>query len=136
MKPRNGQERGQDLVEYALVLPLFLFLAFSIIELSLLFFDYVTVSNAAREGARAGVVVPSDSCDLACVDARAEAAALSLTTGLLDDRLTVIVSHPDVDVIQVEVQYRAPLMTRMIIEALGGIGSVDITSTAFMVKEG
>jgi Flp pilus assembly protein TadG len=54
MNPRHGQERGQDLVEYALVLPLFLFLAFSIIELSLLFFDYITVSNAAREGARAG----------------------------------------------------------------------------------
>jgi len=26
MKPRSGQERGQDLVEYALILPLFLFL--------------------------------------------------------------------------------------------------------------
>lgn len=136
MKPRNGQERGQDLVEYALVLPLFLFLALSIIELSLLFFDYVTVSNAAREGARAGIVATSDACNRVCVDALAETAARRLTTGLLDERLTVIVTHPDVDVVQVEVQYRAPLLTRMIVEAVGGVGSVDISSAATMMSEG
>lgn len=136
MKPRYGQEEGQDLVEYALVLPLFLFLVLSIIELSILFFDYVTVSNAAREGARAGVFVASDACDASCVDDMAELAASRLTTGLLSDRLDVVVRHPDVDIIEVEVRYRAPLMTRMIFEVLGGSGSVEITSTATMVKEG
>lgn len=130
MNPRNGQERGQDLVEYALVLPLFLFLALSIIELSLLFFSYVTVSNAAREGARAGIVAVSD------VDAQAESAARDLTVGLIQERLNVIVTHPDPDVIQVEVQYSAPLLTRMIIEAVGGTGSVDLSSTATMMSEG
>lgn len=136
MNPRHGQERGQDLVEYALVLPLFLFLAFSIIELSLLFFDYITVSNAAREGARAGIVAVSDACDRGCVDNLAAAAARDLTTGLINDRLTVIVTHPDVDVVQVEVQYNAPLLTRMIIEAVGGAGSVELSSVAIMTSEG
>lgn len=136
MKPRYGQEKGQDLVEYALVLPLFLFLVLSIIELSLLFFDYVTVSNAAREGARAGVVVASDICDAGCVDDLAETAASRLTTGLLPERLNVFVRHPDVDVVEVEVRYQAPLLTRMIFEVLGGTGSVEISSTATMVKEG
>jgi len=136
MNPRNGQERGQDLVEYALVLPLFLFLALSIIELSLLFFDYVTVSNAAREGARAGIVAVSDICDRACVDALAESAARDMTVGLIADRLDVLVTHPDVDVVQVEVQYSAPLLTRMIVEAVGGAGSVELSSIATMMSEG
>ncbi len=136
MNPRHGQERGQDLVEYALVLPLFLFLAFSIIELSLLFFDYVTVSNAAREGARAGVVMPSDECDLSCVDGLAEAAARDLTAGLIIDRLDVSVTHPDTDQIRVEVRYRAPLLTQMVVEAVGGSGEVNIVSSAIMTREG
>ncbi|TXG87389.1 MAG: pilus assembly protein [Thermomicrobiales bacterium] len=136
MEPRYGQEEGQDLVEYALVLPLFFFLVLSIIELSLLFFDFVTVSNAAREGARAGVVVASDACDAGCVDDIAETAAGRLTTGLLPDRLDVFIRHPDVDIIEVEVRYQAPLLTRMIFEVLGGTGSVEISSTATMVKEG
>ncbi len=136
MKPRYGQEEGQDLVEYALVLPLFLFLVLTIIELSLLFFDYVTVSNAAREGARAGVVVTSQECDAGCVDGLAEAAASRLTTGLIADRLEVLVRHPDAGIVEVEVRYQAPLMTRLIFEVLGGSGSVEISSTATMVKEG
>ncbi len=136
MNPRSGQERGQDLFEYSLVLPLFLFLAFSIIELSLLFFNYVTVSNAAREGARAGIVLPSDECDLACVDELAVAAARDLTVGLISDRLDVVVTHPDTDQIQVEVRYSAPLLTGMVIEAVGGSGEVDIVSSAIMTREG
>jgi Flp pilus assembly protein TadG len=136
MNPRHGQERGQDLVEYALVLPLFLFLAFSIIELSLLFFDYVTVSNAAREGARAGIVMASNECNLACVDNLAEAAARDLTVGLIADRLDVFVTHPDTDQVQVEVRYSAPLITGMVIKAVGGSGEVDIVSSATMTREG
>jgi len=124
------------LVEYALVLPLFLFLAFSIIELSLLFFDYVTVSNAAREGARAGLVATSEACDQGCVDDLAETAARGMTVGLIAERVNVLVTHPDVDLVQVEVEYSAPLLTRMIIEAVGGAGSVDISSSATMMREG
>ena len=46
------------------------------------------------------------------------------------------VYDPDVDVVEVEVRYQAPLLTRMIVEVLGGTGSVEISSTATMVKEG
>lgn len=136
MNPRYGQERGQDLVEYALVLPFFLFLAFTIIELSLLFFNYVTVSNAAREGARAGIIAATDECDQACVDDLAAAASRSLTTGLLPEQLEITVSHPRTDMIRVDVRYSAPLLTRMVMQAVGGTGLVDITSSATMMREG
>ena len=39
MAKRMGAEAGQDLVEYALVLPLFLLLTMSIFEFGILFFQ-------------------------------------------------------------------------------------------------
>jgi Flp pilus assembly protein TadG len=49
-------ERGQSLVEFALVLmPLFLILL-GIIQFGFVFNSYVTITNAAREGARTGTV--------------------------------------------------------------------------------
>ena len=44
--------RGQSVVEFALVLPVFLIILMGIIEFGLLMSDYVIVVNAAREGAR------------------------------------------------------------------------------------
>ncbi len=45
-------ERGAELVEFALVLPIFLILVGGITDFARLFFSYETVTNAAREGAR------------------------------------------------------------------------------------
>ncbi|KUO51458.1 MAG: hypothetical protein APF76_13930 [Desulfitibacter sp. BRH_c19] len=49
-------KRGQALVELALVLPVFLLLLGGVVETSRVFFTYLTVNHAAREGARLGVV--------------------------------------------------------------------------------
>ena len=52
--------RGQSLVEFALVLlPLFL-LVLGIIQFGLVFNTYVTMTNAAREGARSGTIYVYD----------------------------------------------------------------------------
>jgi len=53
--------RGQSLVELALTLPVILLMLFGIIELGRAFLIYSEVSNAAREGARYGMVHPEDS---------------------------------------------------------------------------
>ncbi|NIN67006.1 MAG: hypothetical protein GTO63_20390 [Anaerolineae bacterium] len=53
VRGRNGQE-GQALVETTLMILVVLLLLMGIIEFGFLFFTYVRVSNAAREGARAG----------------------------------------------------------------------------------
>jgi Flp pilus assembly protein TadG len=50
---KTGQE-GQAMVETALIILVVLLLLMGIIEFGLLFFAYVRVSNATREGARAG----------------------------------------------------------------------------------
>lgn len=49
-------EKGQSLVEYAMVLPLLLLLIFGIIDFGRYFHAYLTVDHAGREAARAASV--------------------------------------------------------------------------------
>ncbi len=51
---RQGKTEGQALVETAVLLPFLLLLVMGIIEFGLIFYGYVRVSNATREGARTG----------------------------------------------------------------------------------
>lgn len=51
------RQAGAAAIEFALVLPLLLLLVFSIIEFSVALYDKAVITNAAREAARAGVVV-------------------------------------------------------------------------------
>ena len=59
MTPRSSasrRRRGQALVEFALVAPLFFLLLFGIIEAGRFIFYYETLNNATREGARYAIV--------------------------------------------------------------------------------
>jgi Flp pilus assembly protein TadG len=60
---RRSRERGQAMVEFAAVLlPLILILV-AIIQFGFLFSAYVGISNAAREGARAGTIYEYDASE-------------------------------------------------------------------------
>jgi hypothetical protein len=48
--------RGASAVEFALVLPLLIVILFGIIEFGLLMYNQAVITNASREGARAGIV--------------------------------------------------------------------------------
>jgi Flp pilus assembly protein TadG len=62
------QESGTTMLETAIVLPFLLLILFAIIESGILFGRYLTVTNAAREGAREAIVFQTD-CDPALVTA-------------------------------------------------------------------
>ncbi len=49
--------KGQSLVEFALVVPFFLFLVFAIIYCGMLFHDYSTLTGIARSAAREAAIV-------------------------------------------------------------------------------
>lgn len=51
---RRREDKGATLVETALILPLLVLLALGAAEIGFLVVDYLTVTNAAREGARTG----------------------------------------------------------------------------------
>ncbi|MEP7378182.1 MAG: TadE/TadG family type IV pilus assembly protein [Chloroflexota bacterium] len=67
-KLRRG--RGQSLVEFALVLPIFMFAVLGLIDVTRLVYLNSTLSQAAREGARTGSVEASyrGSSDSGCGD--------------------------------------------------------------------
>jgi len=50
------RQRGATAVEFAIVFPLLILLLFGIIEFSVILYDKAMITNASREGARAGIV--------------------------------------------------------------------------------
>lgn len=122
-----ASERGQDLVEMALILPLLLALLLGIIEFGVAVLRYNTVSNAAREGARAGVV--SD-----CEEAAVISATLRLTTGL-EPKPTVVPDSDD-DTCAVEVTYIHTLITGPFLETVFNITRpITLSATSSMIIE-
>jgi Flp pilus assembly protein TadG len=55
--------KGAELVEFALILPILLMLVFGVIDFGLATFDKAVITNAAREGARVGIVYRSPAAN-------------------------------------------------------------------------
>jgi len=121
-------QKGQDLVEYALIVPILLMLVLGTIDIANLVFSYDTISNAAREGARYGVIHPSDTAGIT-------AKTLNLTEGLQQSALNVTVSNPGGNTIQVKVIYDAPLFTGFLIDAVGGGSTLRLRASSTMQIE-
>jgi len=119
MLNRIRKEKGQDLLEFALLTPFFFLLTFSLIEFSLLYFQYSTIANAAREGARTGIVMPNALCDATCLDAQVASTAAAAAVGLNPDNLDIQVEHPSDSLITVVVTYDSGFITRMAAQAMG-----------------
>lgn len=83
----NRPQRGQSLVEFALILPVLMLVLMGIIQMGFVFNAYVTISNATREGARTATVYLYDRNLSVSVNdtARNEAArgALNSAMGML-----------------------------------------------------
>ena len=59
-----NSERGSQIVEGALVLPLLLLVVLGILDFGLLFWRFESVTNAAREGARVAILQGYDQADV------------------------------------------------------------------------
>ena len=68
MKRLFRREEGQTAIEFALAMPFILMFIFFIIDMALLGFSVVSVTNAVREGARCGAVGATDAAVIARVD--------------------------------------------------------------------
>jgi Flp pilus assembly protein TadG len=71
-------ERGQALVEFALVIPIFLMLLLGILQFGIIFNNYITLTDAARAGSRVAAVSRNDSCP----ECKAKAAVQDAANGL------------------------------------------------------
>ena len=73
-----GEERGQSMTEFAIVLPILVVLLFGIVQFGILFNNYVTLTDAARAGARAAAVSRQASDPIGTTDAAVRASASDL----------------------------------------------------------
>ncbi|HUT20020.1 MAG TPA: TadE family protein, partial [Anaerolineae bacterium] len=64
LKWRRKLKPGQGLVEFALVIPLLLFILVGMAEFARIFAIYSNLFNAAREGTRYGMVYPTDTAGI------------------------------------------------------------------------
>lgn len=109
-------EGGQSLVEFALVLPLLLLILSGIFQFGSIYNDYVVLQNAAREGARAGVIGKSD--------AEITNIIFSYTESLDPTRLTVTLDPAEGvrrsgDTLTVSIDYSLPITIGLLQPILG-----------------
>ncbi|MBU0704877.1 MAG: pilus assembly protein [Chloroflexi bacterium] len=110
MKNRKS-ERGQSLLEFALVLPVLLIVLAGVLDLGRLYFAYVAVTDAAGEGAAYAAIHPDDIGEII---RRAQDA----TGGMIeiDEGMVTIENNPSglSQAISVEVSYEFTLATPLI----------------------
>jgi Flp pilus assembly protein TadG len=114
--------RGSNLVEFALTLPVLLWLLFGIFDLGRAVFAQNVISNAAREGARYAITNPQDVDGIV---QRVEATAVGLDL----ENLTVQVEYPTATSVRVTVTYTFSAVTPLIGNLLGGPSTLHAAST-------
>ncbi len=65
---RGRPDRGQSLVEFSLVLPVFLVLLMSMMDFGFAYGQNLTIEYATREGARTGAALAAGNSTLPCAD--------------------------------------------------------------------
>ena len=126
VKKRSG-ERGQGLVELAVMLPLLLMITMGAVDLGRVFFSYVTIVNAAREGAICASL-PS------CTDNWQAAVDQEIGTtlpGAVTRTLSCTVSGCASGDVTVTVQYNFDAVTTAIVSS----GTLPISASATMVVQ-
>ena len=138
-KPHH--ERGQSLVELAFALPIFLILVFAIIDFSLGLRAWISITNAAREGARIGAI--HSTCE-EIEDRVVETSGGLIAAGDADDLITIDPDDCDWEpgssvIVTVEYEYEliTPLggMLSVFGDGLGLPSSINIQSTSDMRVE-
>ena len=147
---RKNGEKGQALVEFALLVPIFLLLLFAVVDFGMGFYSWITVTNAAREGARLGAVhaplnVASSPCfgkaslDQCIEDRVRDASDLTNEATKMTVTITNATGNPGQSVV-VKVDYDYDLITPLagLIDFMSGdtIGpTLNLSSTADMRLE-
>lgn len=84
---RLRSERGAELIEMALILPVLLLVLMGIVEFGFMFMRFVVITNAANEGARVAIL-PSYQAG----DAEARATTYAYTSGVPNGTVTAVMT--------------------------------------------
>ncbi|MFQ5858047.1 MAG: TadE/TadG family type IV pilus assembly protein [Anaerolineae bacterium] len=120
----HGQ-RGSNLVEFGLTVPVLLLILLAIFDMGRAVYAQNVLTHAAREGARYGTVAPDDSQGI-------EDQAKGLIIGLDVDSVTVLSEQPTSDIIRVTVTYEFTAVTPVIGQFLGQNGTITLQAVSSM----
>jgi len=129
------KEKGQELVEFALLLPLLLALLLGLMEFGIAVFRYNTIANVAREVARYSIVHRNDT---AAIDAYIASGLEHWTIGVDPADLEVTVTFeedPFRPLVRVVVTYQHHYITAPIIRAVGGNPNLNMQTESTMYSE-
>jgi len=131
------QPKGQDLLEYVLLLPFTLILLMVIFDMGRVTFYYSTISNASREAARFGVVHPCDSTGVIAI-------AKDRAIGINPDDISFVITWNPADcdpttpgsgTVTVSATFNFSPITPLVAALLGGGASLPLNSTTTMYLE-
>lgn len=111
LKERNSGQKGQSIVETALILPIIILILTGIIDFGLLFNNYLVITNVSREAARNAAVGATD-CEILTL-------VTNMTTSLDNTKLSTTI-YPNEslrkkgDEVVVIIKYNNMLLTPVI----------------------
>ena len=129
------REDGQAMVEFALILPIFLLILCGIIDFGWLFYNQLSLNNACREGARYAVVHTAENADTQSIINHIENMS---TTVFANDAVDITVEYtspadPTSGDVKVSIQADISFFTPVLSSVLGK--EKTITSTVIMKVE-
>jgi Flp pilus assembly protein TadG len=161
LRSTGPRSRGQALVEFAVVFPIFIIVLTSLLYFGFLLYSKMSIINAAREGAHYGILLdPADAAFATKVAGQVQGAAgaglnpgsvTTVTTGFKVDTTTHLVTSTSCtwgsggtckagDAVTVTVTYPFANPVPMHLQLLGNViidlpHSIDLISTVQMVHE-
>ena len=132
---KEKREDGQAMVEFALILPVFLLILCGIIDFGWIFYNQLSLNNACREGARYAVVNTAEGSDTQAIRNHIE----NLTTNVFaNDGVDISIEYtslgaPENGDIKVTLEADIPFFTPVLSTFLGK--EKTITSTVIMKVE-
>ena len=116
MKRLITNEKGQSMVEFALIVPVLLLIIIGIIEFGFLFSGYLTLSNVSRESAI--------SVSLGANDSNATLRAKDAAVNLVSEKVLVSITPNDLnrkqgDLVTIVITYEYDFLTPFIEKLLG-----------------
>lgn len=128
MKRIAYSNRAQAMTEFALTLVLFLILILVITDLGRITYVYSNLHNAAREGARYGIINPDSNAQI-------ENHLKNYLAGMDESNLTTTITRPtDTDFLRVVLQYEFETASP-ILRLLTGSQTFTLTATSQMIIE-
>jgi hypothetical protein len=123
---KKQKTRAQSLVEFAILLPIFLLVVLGIFDLGRVIYTLSALHNAAREGARYGAV---HHCDTAGIETAARRLAVGLGDGVTINIEEAVGGVPlRLERIIVTAEYEFRTVTPLVGVYLGNDDSIPLTS--------